>query len=49
MKKILVTCSDEFIGSHLVKALVLDGFCVPAFVIYNLTLSACDTARGRKR
>ena len=35
MKKILVTGSDGFIGSHLVEKLVLKGFSVKAFVYYN--------------
>lgn len=34
-KKILVTGSDGFIGSHLVEELVKDGFDVKAFVLYN--------------
>jgi len=34
-KKILVTGADGFIGSHLVEQLVLDGYPVKAFVMYN--------------
>ncbi len=35
MKKILVTGADGFIGSHLTEALVLAGYDVRAFVLYN--------------
>lgn len=35
MKKILVTGSEGFIGSHLVEELVLKGYKVKAFVLYN--------------
>jgi NAD dependent epimerase/dehydratase len=35
MKKILVTGSEGFIGSHLVEKLVMDGFRVRAFIQYN--------------
>jgi dTDP-glucose 4,6-dehydratase len=35
MKKILVTGSDGFIGSHLVEKLVEKGYAVKAFVFYN--------------
>lgn len=35
MKKILVTGSDGFIGSHLVEKLVRKGYHVKAFVMYN--------------
>lgn len=34
-KRVLVTGADGFIGSHLVEALVEDGFDVRAFVYYN--------------
>lgn len=34
-EKILVTGADGFIGSHLVEALIRDGFSVKAFVLYN--------------
>jgi nucleoside-diphosphate-sugar epimerase len=33
--KILVTGADGFIGSHLTEALVLAGYDVRAFVLYN--------------
>jgi dTDP-glucose 4,6-dehydratase len=35
MKKILVTGADGFIGSHLVEALVREGYATRAFVLYN--------------
>ena len=35
MKKILVTGSDGFIGSHLTEELVRAGYQVKAFVYYN--------------
>jgi NAD dependent epimerase/dehydratase len=35
MKKILVTGADGFIGSHLVEALVCEGYATRAFVLYN--------------
>ena len=35
MKKILVTGSDGFIGSHLTESLVRSGYDVRAFVLYN--------------
>ena len=35
MKKVLVTGSDGFIGSHLVETLLEEGFDVRAFVLYN--------------
>ncbi len=35
MKKVLVTGADGFIGSHLVEALVREGYDIRAFVIYN--------------
>lgn len=34
-KKILVTGSEGFIGSHLVENLIRKGYCVKAFVLYN--------------
>ena len=34
-KKILVTGADGFIGSHLVESLILKGYEVKAFVLYN--------------
>jgi len=34
-EKVLVTGSDGFIGSHLVEKLVIDGYSVKAFVLYN--------------
>jgi NAD dependent epimerase/dehydratase len=35
MSKVLVTGADGFIGSHLVEALVREGYDVRAFVLYN--------------
>ncbi len=35
MKKILITGSDGFIGSHLVERLIKEGYFVKAFVYYN--------------
>lgn len=35
MKKVLVTGSDGFIGSHLTEELVRKGYKVKAFVYYN--------------
>ena len=35
MKKILVTGSEGFIGSHLVEKLVLNNFNVKCLVLYN--------------
>ncbi len=35
MKKVLVTGADGFIGSHLVESLLLEGFDVKAFCLYN--------------
>lgn len=35
LQKIFVTGADGFIGSHLVEALVFEGFKVKAFVLYN--------------
>jgi NAD dependent epimerase/dehydratase len=35
LKKILVTGADGFIGSHLIEALVLNGYKTKAFVMYN--------------
>ena len=35
MKKILLTGSEGFIGSHLLEALVINGFKVKALVQYN--------------
>jgi NAD dependent epimerase/dehydratase len=35
MKKVFVTGADGFIGSHLVEALVIRGYNVKAFVLYN--------------
>ncbi|WP_076792529.1 NAD-dependent 4,6-dehydratase LegB [Chlorobium sp. KB01] len=35
MKKILVTGADGFIGSHLIEALVRQGYDLMAFVLYN--------------
>jgi dTDP-glucose 4,6-dehydratase len=35
MNKVLVTGADGFIGSHLVEALVHQGYNVKAFVLYN--------------
>ena len=34
-KKILVTGSEGFIGSHLVEYLIKKGYSVKAFVLYN--------------
>ena len=35
MKKVLITGSDGFIGSHLTEALIAEGYDVRAFVYYN--------------
>ena len=35
MKKVLVTGADGFIGSHLVELLLIEGFDVKAFCLYN--------------
>ena len=40
-KKILITGSDGFIGSHLTEALVHKGYDVRAFVFYNSFNSKC--------
>ena len=56
MKKILVTGSDGFIGSHLTEELVKAGYQVKAFVYYNsfntwgwLSISVCGRLRCRPR
>ena len=51
--KILVTGADGFIGSHLTEALVLAGYEVRTFVLYNsfnlwVNLDHCDKdAKGK--
>jgi len=53
MKRVLVTGADGFIGSHVTESLVLEGFDVRAFVLYNSFgswgwLDQCDPAvRGK--
>ena len=51
MKKILVTGSDGFIGSHLVESLLEEGYEVKAFVLYNSfnTWGWLDTLPKEKR
>ena len=43
-KKVLVTGSDGFIGSHLVESLVENGADVRAFVFYNSFLDGEKTS-----